>query len=395
MILRGHKLSLQNALNKCFTALGEIFQVPTASAYCHARQKLKPELFAHLNAITCGDFYHLCEADGLVKRWRGHRLVGCDGTYLNVPDNEETRTEFSLQTNQYEGGSCVQALSCVLYDLLNDIGLAAALGKRQGEKKLLLRELWEATATDDLLVFDRHYADYTIVAYALRQQRHVVVRLPAKTFSEAMKFWHSGKVEQIVKLKCGHRGRLFVKEHKLAEEVTVRLIRVALEGGVTEVLLTTLLDGQSYPASEFREVYGWRWNEETFFDRIKNIFEVERFSGTSVTAIKQDFYGVLFLASLESALSKRDEEELSAQSAARETRTQAQVNHAVSYVALVERVVSLLLSEASTEQILDELHHLFRTNPTRVRRGRHHERRKELRYAPKLRFHKYVKKLLA
>jgi DDE family transposase len=395
LVLRGHKLGLQNALNKVFTDLDEVFRVPTASAYCQARQKLKPELFVHLNETVCADFYDLYESDSLVKLWRGHRLVGCDGTYLTLPDNEETRAQFSLQTNQYEDGSCVQALAVVVYDLRNDVGLAAGLGKRQGEKKLLFSEAWHATAERDVLVFDRHYADYTILAYALRHQRHVVVRLPAKTFNEAVKFWHSGKAEQIVKLKCSAKARKFVKENKLAEEIKVRLVRVELDNGVTEVLLTTLLDSKLYPASQFKEVYGWRWNEETFFDRIKNIFEVERFSGTTVTAIKQDFYGVLFLASLESVLRKRDEEDLSEQSAARENRTQAKVNHAVSYVALVERVVSLLLSESSTEQILDELHHLFRTNPTRVRTGRQHKRRKELRYAHKLRFHKYAKKIIA
>ena len=59
LILRGHKHSLQNALNKCFGALGKVFAVPTDSAYCHARQKLQPELFVHLNQVVCQDFYRL------------------------------------------------------------------------------------------------------------------------------------------------------------------------------------------------------------------------------------------------------------------------------------------------------------------------------------------------
>ncbi len=69
-------------------------------------------------------------------------------------------------------------------------------------------------------------------------------------------------------------------------------------------------------------------------------------------------------------------------------------NRAVSYVALVERVVELLLSVRDAEEVLVELHHLFQTNPTRVRAGRRTER-PELRYAHKVRFHKYVKKLIA
>jgi hypothetical protein len=156
LVLRGHKLALQNALNKVFTALGELFSVPTASAYSQARQKLKPEVFLHLNQIVCCDFYQLYEKDSMVKRWRTHRLLACDGTYLNLPDTPQTRSEFSLQVNQYEEGCCVQALACVLYDLRNDLAVAASMGKRQGEKNQLFSELWQATQADDLIVLDRH-----------------------------------------------------------------------------------------------------------------------------------------------------------------------------------------------------------------------------------------------
>jgi hypothetical protein len=394
LILRGHKLSLQNALNKCFSALGEVFRVPNASAYCHARQKLKPELFARLNQISCQDFYQLYEADGLVKRWRGHRLLGADGTYLNLPDSPETRAEFTLQTNQHEGGECVQALACVLYDLHNDLGLAAALGKRQGEKKLLFDHLWSYTEPGDVLVMDRAYADYAIFAFALKQGREVVTRVARRRFNAFEPFWESEQPEQLIRLRAPASAREFVLAHQLPEEITLRLIRVLLESGETEVLATTLLDRDQYPAGEFKQVYGWRWGEETFFDRFKNIFEVERFSGTTVTAIKQDFQGALFLASLESILSKPDQVELESEAEQRQTKTVPQVNRAVSYVALTERVVQLLLSTRDVDRILAELHHLFQTNPTRSRPDRRVQRPK-LKYAHKLRFHKYVKKLTA
>jgi hypothetical protein len=395
LILRGHKLALQNALNKVFSTLGEVFSVPTASAYSQARQKLKPEIFTHLNEIVCRDFYQLYDADHLVKRWHNHRLLACDGTYLHLPDTPQMREQFSVQTNQYEDGACVQALACVLYDVLNDLSLAAGIGKRQGEKKLLFAELWQATQAEDVILFDRHYADYTIFARALAENRQVIVRLPSKSFAAARQFWQSQQEQQIIELSCPSSSRAYVKEQKLPEELRLRLVRVVLSNGTTEVLATTLLDSQAYAAEEFQEVYFYRWGEETFFDRLKNIFEVERFSGSSVTSIKQDFFGVLFLASLESVLSKADEQGLQQESQQRETKSEARVNHAVSYVALVERVVQLLLSEASTERILEELHHLFRTTPSRARPGRQIQRCKELRYAYKLRFHKYVKKLLA
>ena len=200
--------------------------------------------------------------------------------------------------------------------------------------------------------------------------------------------------EQLVELPVPVSARQFVQTDQLPEALSLRLIRVRLDSGETEVLATTLLDAQRYPASEFKQVYGWRWCEETFFDRFKNIFEVERFSGSNVTAIKQDFQGILFLSSLESILTKSAQAELKAKAEHGPSYTAAQVNRAVSYVALLDRVVQLLLSAREAEAVLEELHHLFQTNPTRSRPGRQVERPK-LKYAHKLRFHKYVKKLLA
>jgi len=395
LILRGHKLSLQNALNKLFKALDKVLSVPQASAYCHARQKLKPEIFALLNRGICQNFYRLYDADGLVKRWRGRRVIAADGTYLNLPDTPETRAEFTLQTNQHAGAECVQALCCVLYDLRNDLGLALSLGKRAGEVHRLIEQLWPATRPEDLLVLDRAYADYALIAYAAAHQVGLVIRLPRGRFAACEAFWHSQEKQQRVELSMPATAstREFVKQHGLAETVTVRLIRVPLPSGETEVLLTTLLDDVLYPTDEFAQVYGWRWCEETYFDRFKNIFEVERLSGTNVTAIKQDIYGVLMLTSLESVLAKPDQQALETQAAQRQTQYVPQVNRAGSYVALVDQVAPLLLSEQPQEKILEELHHLFRQTPTLERPGRRVERT-PLKYAHRLRFQKYVKKLL-
>jgi hypothetical protein len=86
LILRGHKFSLQNALDKVFGVLGKLRLVPTASAYCQARRKLDPSLFQELTIITAKDFYRLAGQEGTVATWRGHRLLGADGSYLTLPD---------------------------------------------------------------------------------------------------------------------------------------------------------------------------------------------------------------------------------------------------------------------------------------------------------------------
>lgn len=395
-ILRGHKFSLQNALNKVFETLGKLRQTPTNSALCQARQKIQPELFVHLHQAVRDDFYKLYGQDGEVLTWRGHRTLGYDGSDINLPDTPELRKAFSVQRNQH-GSECVQALAGVLYDVRNDIALAAEIGPLQAEKNFLLGGCWSATRRGDLIIMDRLFDDYSVIAYAYHHGRHVLIRCPRNSFKIVQEFLGSDDTEWLVDLPLPQTPatRAFVQKEGLPESVPVRLIKVTLDTGETEVLLTTLCDQRRYPTKEFKAVYFWRWNEETFFDRIKNIFEVERFSGFSETAIKQDFFGVIFLATLESVLTKAPQSELAEQDRRRENKTKAQVNRAVSYVALVDHAIQLLVApHADTEAVLADLHFLFTRDPTRNREGRKFER-KELKHSARLRFHRYKKRICA
>jgi hypothetical protein len=394
LILRGHKLSQQTAVNRLFQELGEVESVATNSAYSQARQKLKPELFRDLNAMIVGSFYRLYdEAHGL-QLWHGRRLVGVDGSYLNLPDTEELREQFSVQVNK--DGERVQALSSICYDLLNDVALSAGLGKKQAEKNFLQSTHLSMLKTGDVVVMDRLYADYVVMVWLLRQDLDFVIRFPQAGFTEIIEFWQSGEAEREVRLKCPDSDgvRRLRREQPLPASLRIRLIRVELEEGEIEVLGTSLRDKAQYPRAEFKQVYGWRWNEETWLRRLKSIFEVERFSGTSSVAIEQDFYGMIFLASLESILSKSDEAELQRQTERQQRKYAVQVNHAVSYLALVDHTVTLLLDEErSIERTLEDLHRLFRTTPTPIRPGRKFPRDQTTK-ADSLYYQRYKKKLL-
>jgi len=395
LILRGQKVSLQMAVNKFFSAVGEVWRVVTASAYRQARQKVQPEVFVHLNAVTCEEFYREYGADNEVALWHGQRVLGVDGSYLNLPDTEETRREFSVQTNQYAGGEQVQALASVLYDLRNDVGLSAALGPKQAEKNLLFDTHLAVTQAGDVLVCDRAYADYSVMATLVARQCHFVIRFPRRSFTALNAFWAASEQEREVTLEVTSKARAYVAAHHLPTTLRVRLVKVVLPTGEVEVLGTDLLEAQTYPAAEFKTVYGWRWQHETYHDRLKNIFEVERFSGQSVHAITQDFYGVVFLATLESILSKPAQAVLTAQGESRECRYAPQVNRAVSYVTVLDHVVQLLADgHRSPAATLAAIERLLLTNPTRQRPGRQFPRHKRS-AAHRLRFAKYGKRVLA
>lgn len=378
LILRGHKLSQQNALNKFFRELNQPEVSLTGSAYCQARKKIKPELFVHLNAGVVEEFTTLAQADQTWQTWRGHRVLGADGTKLNLPDTAELRAAYSVVSNQHgTAGERVQGLAVVLYDLLNEIGLAAHLGPLAHEPKMLLDHLSSLTKANDLLVLDRNFSDYILIAWAVHHLRHLLIRCQSNSFGVVQDFLASAETDRVVTLPCSHRKktRTMIKALGLPEQVTVRLLKFTLPTGETEVLLTTLCDQQSYPRAEFYQVYGWRWNQETYYDRIKNIFELERFSGQSKLAIEQDFHGVIFLATLESTLAQSAQAALTARAQRRPAKASPQINRAVSYVSLLDHAVALLADpELPLEEVVEQLHRLFQTNPKYNAPGRQFDR---------------------
>ncbi len=111
--------------------------------------------------------------------------------------------------------------------------------------------------------------------------------------------------------------------------------------------------------------------------------------------IEQDFYGVTFLSTLESVLSKYDEKEITEESREKQLKYEYKINKSVSYSAIVDYIVDLLLNlNKSPGEVMDDLSRLFRTGRTPIRPGRKFKR-KNLTATQQLRYHKYVKRTCA
>lgn len=298
--------------------------------------------------------------------------------------------------NQY-GVEVVQAQVSFLCDLLNEITINSGMGATtRSEKSFIFDEHTKYYRRDVLAIYDRLHADYSVIAFHAKKGTDFLIRCPLKsTFRGVEEFVKSGLRDKVVTIKVTEGQRRFVEEKDLPTEVTVRLVRVRLDGGGTEVLMTSLLDGKKYKVGDFKWLYGKRWGVETYLDRLKNQLEVERFSSKKLIGIEQDFYGVVFISTLESALSKEDEEEVVEESRRKHLKYDYKINKSVSYSALVDHVIDLLINlDKSPEEVVEELSKLFKAGRTPIRPGRKFER-KNLTPSRKLRYHKYKKRIWA
>ena len=78
-------------------------------------------------------------------------------------------------------------------------------------------------------------------------------------------FAESGKAQAVITLEANPRSVEQCLENGLpTQSLRLRLIRVELEDGEVEVLITNLMDEQAFPASEFKELYHLRWGAEIY-----------------------------------------------------------------------------------------------------------------------------------
>ena len=156
--------------------------------------------------------------------------------------------------------------------------------------------------------------------------------------------------------------------------ITVRFVRVVLDDGTVEVLVTSLLD--EYPVSHvmFKELYNLRWGVETLYDRIKNLLTLENFSGTTVEAVKQDFYATMFLCGLEAVLTEDANDILAVQNPP-ESVSPAGESHGLVQCPQTPCHYTVFLGGTPSE-VCETLTRLFLTNPVCVRKDRQVARKK-------------------
>jgi hypothetical protein len=104
----------------------------------------------------------------------------------------------------------------------------------------------------------------------LSQGANFCARISYKKWKVVETFYESGEKEQIVMLNPSSVSKEKCLEMGLdTNPLKVRLTRIELETGETEVLVTSLTDMDAYPDDIFGELYHLRWPVEEDYKTLK------------------------------------------------------------------------------------------------------------------------------
>ena len=341
----------------------------SSSAFTQSRQKLSPDIFIGINDVLIKEFYS--DNEQRVKLWESHRLLSIDGSTIMLPYSEALKGVYGVLNNQKKTDDVIIARVSVLYDVCNDIVLQGTLSPfKNGEITLAYNHIKEIKH-GDLLILDRGYPSFELAFNIFEKRADFIFRCKHNFSNTTKQFIQSGQNECVLDISPKQNQSFKDKSIKASSNITVRLIRIKLDDGEDELLMTSLTDLTKYPYSIFKDLYYKRWAIETFYNRFKNIISVENFSGLTQQAILQDFNCALFVSNVQSLIIEEAQEK--ADQKGQNRKYDYKINTSISLGFLKNRIIDLFISKGA-ERTLEELENIIMKHTIPIRTGRKNKR---------------------
>ena len=300
--------------NTACTALARLSGlVFSATAYCEARRRLPLMVFAVLVQRVCDA---LIPEKNDTGRWHGHRTWTIDGSSFSMSDTAELQERFGQPSAQAKGCGFPVAHMLALFHagtgFLQQV-LASPLRTHDMKQAATMHPAMEA---GDILLADRGFASFAHLALLFLRKMHAVFRChqkqivdfrvgrqhtkqskPRKGLPRSRYIRRLGRRDQLVEYTKPKTKPTWMDDDAYAalpETILVRELRYLTpqRGHRTQVitLVTTLLDPDTYPATDIAELYLSRWQIEVNFRHLKTTMGLEVLHCKTVEGVMKELY---------------------------------------------------------------------------------------------------------
>ena len=249
--------------------------VKNSGPYCRARAKLSEPVIKRLTL----DVARGCECE--VPRswlWHGRHVKLVDGTTVSMPDTPANQAEYPQQTQQEEGLGFPIARTVVLMSLATAMLCGMAIGPYAGKETgemALFRKLLDELDPGDIVLADRYFCSYFMIAMLLAKGVDIVSRLHQCRKEDCQGVRRFDKHDWLVQWERPAKPDWMDQEtyESMPKSMTLRQIEVHVNqpGFRVEsfIAVTTLTDAKKYPKEEIAELYHKRWLVELDIRAIK------------------------------------------------------------------------------------------------------------------------------
>jgi len=272
--------------------------------YCRARAKLKLTALQRLARESAGELERQVDRSWL---WKGLHAKLVDGFTFTMPDTPENQAAFPQPHVERPGVGFPLARACVVLSLATagvcDLAVGPYEGKQTGETALL-RSLLATFHAGDVVVFDRYFCSFMMLALLSLGGRHVCARLHQSRRSDFRRGRRLGPGDHLITWTRPQRPTWMSPEQyaQIPETLTLREVQfdVTVPGCRVETItvITTLTDPQKYSRQDIANLYGFRWNVELDIRQIKQTLHLDHVRCKTPERVRRELWVTLLAYNL-------------------------------------------------------------------------------------------------
>ena len=290
-VLNSKKKSIQLEVDEFAAAVLPAGATAGKDGMVKARQKVGYEAFETLFRATIDV---AMEEDALPYH-KGYRLYAIDGSQLMLPSTGDIPDHFGEVIKGLT--HCTAHMSCL--SELNTGYLVDALldSYHRGERDFAeehLKTLASFGGKKDVILADRGYPSGKLIHNTMQRGQYILMRIPRN---------FNAQIDAQSELET--TKDLIIDGYA----ITARIIKLSLSSGETETLLTNL-PTEDFAYDDLGALYAKRWGIETEYDRLKNAFQLENFTGKTYLTIMQDFFATCYMTNMVASIAAEAQEEL-------------------------------------------------------------------------------------
>ena len=262
-------------------------QTGSSGSLAKARKRLPPSIWHKLDRWICNQISQRHDPKYL---WHGHRVIGLDGACNSMSDEPELVEYFGRPNTRHGFGRFPIARNLIAFNLHTLVTVDHEMGPYRISEEALANQLLPRLHPGDVIVDDRGFMGVPHYIQCFEQGLHFINRIPSHVRIdrlEIIRSFHSK--DRIVKMPVAKRYRNHNPDWP--EYLSLRLVQVTarIRGQKkTFWLATSLLDPQTYPASEIRILYKKRWRVEELIRELKIWLSADVLRSKSVEQIRKE-----------------------------------------------------------------------------------------------------------
>jgi hypothetical protein len=262
-------------------------------AYCKARQRLPLSL---LSALCRHTGQLVAQQAPFSWHWQGRKMKLIDGTTVTMPDTPANQGRYPQQRTQKPGLGFPIARLVGVMCLATGTLLNAAMGPYQGKGNSehgLFRVLLESFETGDILIADRYYCSFFIIAALIAKGVDVVFQQHAVRQTDFRRGERLGTRDHVATWRKPKQKPDWLSQadyDQAPDQLRLREVKAN-----HKVLVTTLLSPNAISKHQLAELYRQRWHIELDLRHIKSTLGMEQLT-CKTPAMNEKQMWVYFLA---------------------------------------------------------------------------------------------------